>query len=104
MHPETEMGLNLTRRRFFGQGAHPLGYAALASLLGGRASAANSIDGGGVTPHFPAKCKNIIYLHMVGGPPQMDLYDYKPKMKDFYAMFTHHIVTMVLISFSYAMK
>ena len=84
MHPETEMGLNLTRRRFFGQGAHPLGYAALASLLGGRASAANSIDGGGVTPHFPAKCKNIIYLHMVGGPPQMDLYDYKPKMKDFY--------------------
>lgn len=84
MHPETETGLNLTRRRFFGQGAHPLGYAALASLLGGRANAASGIDGGGVTPHFPAKCKNIIYLHMVGGPPQMDLYDYKPKMKDFY--------------------
>ena len=27
-----------------------------------------------------AKAKQVIYLHMVGGPPQMDLYDYKPKM------------------------
>ncbi|MGL5096142.1 MAG: DUF1501 domain-containing protein, partial [Planctomycetia bacterium] len=36
------------------------------------------------TTHFPGKIKNVIYLHMVGGPPQMDLYDYKPKMKDFY--------------------
>jgi hypothetical protein len=26
----------------------------------------------------------VIYLHMVGGPPQMDLYDYKPKMQEFY--------------------
>ena len=34
--------------------------------------------------HFPAKCKNIIYLHMVGGPAQMDLYDYKPKMEEYY--------------------
>ena len=28
--------------------------------------------------------QEVIYLHMVGGPPQMDLYDYKPKMKDWY--------------------
>ncbi len=34
--------------------------------------------------HFPAKCKNIIYLHMVGGPAQMDLYDYKPEMEKHY--------------------
>ena len=34
--------------------------------------------------HFPAKAKNVIYLHMVGGPPQMDLYDYKPKMREWY--------------------
>lgn len=26
----------------------------------------------------------MIYLHMVGGPPQQDLYDYKPKMDDWY--------------------
>jgi Protein of unknown function (DUF1501) len=34
--------------------------------------------------HFPAKCKNIIYLHMVGGPSQLDLFDHKPKMNDMY--------------------
>ena len=35
-------------------------------------------------PHFPPKVKRAIYLHMVGAPPQMDLFDYKPKMKDWY--------------------
>ena len=35
-------------------------------------------------PPTPAKAKHVIYLHMVGGPPQMDLYDYKPKMNDCY--------------------
>ena len=34
--------------------------------------------------HFPAKAKNVIYLHMVGGPPQMDLYDYKPQMRAYF--------------------
>ena len=43
--------------------------------------------GGRVLPgrlHFAPKAKHVIYLHMVGGPPQMDLYDYKPKMNDWY--------------------
>src|SRR6201985_3733732 len=35
-------------------------------------------------PHSAPHAKQVIYLHMVGGPPQMDLYDYKPKMNDFY--------------------
>ncbi len=34
--------------------------------------------------HLPAKVKNVIYLHMVGGPSQMDMYDYKPMMNDWY--------------------
>ncbi len=46
----------------------------------------------GVTPrqapkpglHFPAKARQVIYLHMMGGPSQMDLFDYKPKMRDMY--------------------
>ncbi len=33
---------------------------------------------------FAARAKRVIYLHMVGGPPQMDMYDYKPKMNDWY--------------------
>ncbi len=31
-------------------------------------------------PHFPPKAKRAIYLFMNGGPSQMDLFDYKPKM------------------------
>ncbi|HWL74799.1 MAG TPA: DUF1501 domain-containing protein, partial [Burkholderiaceae bacterium] len=34
--------------------------------------------------HFPGKAKHVIYLHMVGGPPQMDLFDYKPVMKEWF--------------------
>jgi hypothetical protein len=37
-----------------------------------------------IGPHFAPKAKNVIYLHMVGGPPQMDLYDYKPVMGEWY--------------------
>jgi hypothetical protein len=35
-------------------------------------------------PHFAAKAKRVIYFHMVGGPSQMDLYDYKPVMNEWY--------------------
>jgi hypothetical protein len=74
-----------TRRQFFSRGKNALGYAALASLLG-PAMKLWGEDAGArpLLPHFPAKVKNIIYLHMVGGPSQMDLYDYKPVMKDWY--------------------
>ncbi len=34
--------------------------------------------------HFAPKAKHVIYLHMVGGPSQMDLYDYKPVMNEWY--------------------
>jgi len=40
--------------------------------------------GAAIKPDFPTKTKAVIYLHMVGGPPQMDMYDYKPEMKKFY--------------------
>jgi len=30
--------------------------------------------------HFPARAKNIIYLFMAGGPSQLELFDYKPKL------------------------
>jgi hypothetical protein len=87
--PLDELGVNLTRRRFFGQGGHLLGGAALASLLadeglvGGR-PAFGAAAGEPLGPHFVPKAKHVIYLHMVGGPPQQDIYDYKPAMKDWY--------------------
>jgi hypothetical protein len=33
-------------------------------------------------PHFPAKAKRVILLWMQGGPSQMDLFDYKPRLKN----------------------
>jgi hypothetical protein len=80
-----------TRRQFFSRGANALGGAALASLLmesgAGRllgAEPASSGSRGALATHFPARTKQVIYLHMVGGPGQMDLYDYKPQMNDWY--------------------
>ena len=31
-------------------------------------------------PHFPAKAKRVIYLHMAGSPSQLELLDYKPEL------------------------
>jgi hypothetical protein len=59
----------------------------LTSLLGGAAGRGLAEVGAGAdlrSPQFPAKAKHIIYLHMVGGPSQMDLWDYKPKMQEWY--------------------
>jgi hypothetical protein len=73
----------ITRRHFFGRAAMGLGTAALASLLPHRSFAAESTPAtGGLPdlPHFAPKAKRAIYLFMNGGPSQMDLWDYKPKM------------------------
>jgi len=29
-------------------------------------------------PHYDAKVKRVIYLHMSGAPPHLDIFDYKP--------------------------
>jgi hypothetical protein len=94
MTPFERFALNQTRRQFFASTGLSLGTAALASLGGSAAEIApmprvgpDTATGlGAALPrtHFPTKCKNVIYLHMVGGPAQMDLYDYKPKMQDYY--------------------
>jgi hypothetical protein len=86
MNPFQEILQRETRRRFFARGGNVLGAAALASLLGESRSAASSgpFSLGAVPTHFAPKAKQVIYLHMVGGPSQMDLFDYKPRMQEFY--------------------
>jgi hypothetical protein len=85
-----------TRRQFFSRGKNALGWAALASLMGQSPLRADEPFGpppprpllgeGAALPklHYAPKAKNVIYLHMVGGPSQMDLYDYKPKMQQYF--------------------
>src|SRR5947209_1828949 len=76
----------LTRRHFFGRAGIGLGAAALSSLIGQDAARADSSELGGLPslPHFAPKAKRAIYLHMNGGPSQMDLFDYKPAMADWF--------------------
>lgn len=80
MTPIQQLQTLQTRRQFFGHGKNVLGYAALSSLLADTPSKASSTYL--QQPHFAPKAKRVIYLHMVGGPSQMDLFDYKPKMQD----------------------
>ena len=65
-----EFGRNMTRRHFFSLGSHAVGWAALTSLLSAEsAGAGHQSHEAAQGPHFPAKAKQVIYLHMVGGPP-----------------------------------
>ena len=76
--------LHNTRRQFLSSCPTTMGAMALSSLLGESTSAA-PVNGPAKpaavknTP-FPARAKRIIYLHMAGGPSQLDLYDYKPRL------------------------
>ena len=73
--------MEITRRAFFGRSATGLGTAALASLMGRPAVAAT----GGLPglPHFAPRAKRVIYLFQSGGPSQMELFDYKPRLVEF---------------------
>jgi hypothetical protein len=84
MHPLDEHLQMMTRRHFFGRSALGLGAAALASLLPARAGETTGKASGGLPglPHFAPKAKRAIYLFMNGGPSQMDLFDYKPKLDE----------------------
>src|SRR5437879_2454879 len=82
-----ECRLAMTRRHFFGLSSTGIGGAALASLLNPGLFAAGETDPktGGLVglPHFAPKAKRVIFLHQSGGPAQMDLFDYKPKLAEF---------------------
>lgn len=73
-----------TRRQFFGKTATGLGGAALASLLSSDAARAASGGGPGQRFHHAPKAKRAIYLFMSGAPSQIDLWDHKPKMKEWF--------------------
>lgn len=74
-----------TRRQFFRQSGNALGIGALAALgIPGFASEKKVVGGLPSLPHFQPKAKRVLYLHMVGGPSQIDLFDYKPKMNEWY--------------------
>lgn len=80
MNQEDGILLARTRRHFFRDCGVGLGKLGLASLLAESARAAVRNPMAPKRPHFPAKAKSVIYLFMAGGPSQLDLFDYKPKL------------------------
>ena len=86
LEPRTWNARALTRRQFFRQSGLSLGVIALGGLLSreGYAGAAPvrkiSNPLAPQKPPFAPRAKSIIYLHMSGAPPSLDLFDWKPKL------------------------
>jgi hypothetical protein len=90
MDPRQEHALLETRRYFFGRMAAGLGAAALGSLVNPRlfadspAPAADQSFGTLPQFHLRPRAKRIIWLFMADAPSQLDLFDYKPRMQEFF--------------------
>jgi hypothetical protein len=72
----------LSRRQFFRRGGVTLGSTALAGLLQ-QSLGAVPVAGNPQLPrqpHFAAKARRVIYLHMIGAPSQLDLFEHKPEL------------------------
>lgn len=82
MNPYLDHMRSLTRRHFLQRTGAGLGAVALSCLLGA-GSAGAAIPAGAVRgPQLTPRAKRIICLHMAGSPPQLDLFDYKPKLNE----------------------
>ena len=96
MNPLEDNRRHITRRALFGRTAAGIGTAALAQLLGKDLLAAaplrsrpprrrrSAIGGLAGVPHFAPKAKRVIYLFQNGAPSHVDLFDYKPKLKEWH--------------------
>jgi hypothetical protein len=78
----------ITRRHFFRQSGFGIGGMALLSLLDERlfAAAVEGADPNPLSPkppHFAPRAKSVIYLFMAGAPSQVDLFDEKPKLRQY---------------------
>jgi hypothetical protein len=75
---------DITRRHFFRNCAVGVGSIALASLFAEQLTASPQSQiadrKSQIGPHHPPRAKNVIYLFMAGGPSQLELFDYKPKL------------------------
>src|SRR5262245_48360926 len=83
MDLRTQLARAQTRRHFLVDSQAGLGAVALAMLLGRGGRGAGPVaanPGAPRPPHLAPKARSVIYLHMSGGPPQQDLFDYKPEL------------------------
>jgi uncharacterized protein (DUF1501 family) len=80
---DNEIAYQMSRRDFLTRASLAgVGLAALSSLLPQQLFADTNPKP--VLPHFAPKVKRIIYLFQSGGPSQLELFDYKPKLKEMF--------------------
>src|SRR5690606_12277515 len=77
----------VTRRHFLSTSGLGLGAIALGTMTGQAAAAPTGtprIDPARPLaqrqPHHTPRAKRVIYLHLTGSPPNLDLFDYKPEL------------------------
>jgi hypothetical protein len=81
MHPQLARLQATTRRTFLNGSALGLGALALSGLEGRGAEPSADKPLAPRKPHFAAKAKRVIYLHMSGAPPHLDIFDHKPELQ-----------------------
>ena len=85
MNPIQQDYLIESRREFLKHTGAGVGVLGLASVLNDRLFAAPKEVGHGnpsdlQRPHFAPRAKSVIYIHLVGGPSQLELFDPKPEL------------------------
>lgn len=97
LDPIDHINHQLNRREFLKGSVLGLGTVALGSML--NSSLANGLskmaagdDPSHFLPHFVPKAKRIIYLFQSGAPSQLELFDYKPKLKEMFGKELPHSV------------
>ncbi|MBY0230377.1 MAG: DUF1501 domain-containing protein [Gemmataceae bacterium] len=70
------MHLNTTRRLFLRDAGLGLGGVALASLM----AEGKSDPLAPKKPHFAPKARSVVFVHLSGAPPHLDLFDWKPEL------------------------
>ena len=73
--------LTQNRRSFLQKSGFGFGSAALASLINQDAAAADDDPLVKLGLHHAPKAKRVIYIHMVGAPSHLDLFDFKPELQ-----------------------
>ncbi len=84
MTPDQTYRQTVSRRELFQNLGTGIGSIALASLLANDlpAATANTNPLAPKPPHFAPKAKSVIFLHMVGAPSHLDLFEHKPALKE----------------------
>lgn len=80
MNPRSPFSIEeFSRRNFLRRTGLGFGAAMLGALLSDEGNASKKVLSG--LPHFAPRAKRVIYLHMIGAPSQLDLFEPKPELE-----------------------